>query len=219
LYAHCACRSDARCDSQPFVTMTALKTLNLKQHVGHFFTIHKTTKPVPNQKIKSITLSHLPDRRLREGKRRGHLRWSSFDPCQDHVSCYVRSVTSDQWTQHARKPSMGPRRKPRVLPRAQTRPEPPIWILDSQIPFQDHIDLEPSIQMLNSDKVVPLVWGPSLRDEDPPQKLSLLHWLQLSSMIPAIHGFNYAIRSSPCSDGTTPLHQCGLLWMVADISA
>ena len=36
-------------------------------------------KIVPNRRIKSITLSHLSDRRLRKGESGGHLWWSIFD--------------------------------------------------------------------------------------------------------------------------------------------
>ena len=91
---------------------------------------------------------------------------------------------------------MGPKRKSRVLPRAYNTFEPPIQILDSQVPFRDHIDPEPSIQMLNSDKVVSIVGGPSRRDEDPLRGLSHLCQLQLSGNITMIHGFSYTARSS-----------------------
>ena len=40
---------------------------------------------------------------------------------------------------------------------------------------------------------------PSLRNESLPRRLSLLPWLQLNCSISAIHGFNYAVRSSSLS--------------------
>jgi len=57
---------------------------------------------------------------------------------------------------------------------------------------------EPSIRMLNSDKDVLLVGGLSFWYEDPPRRLLLQCWLQLSGTIPAMHEFSYAARSSPC---------------------
>jgi len=45
----------------------------------------------------------------------------------------------------------------------------------------------------------PLVRVPSLRNGDPPQRLSLLRWLQLNDTIFTIHRFRYVVRSSRCS--------------------
>jgi len=67
----------------------------------------------------------------------------------------------------------GPRRKPRVLPRAYTRPELPTRILDYTVPFQDHFDPEASSRILISNEAIPLDGILSLRDEDPPRRLSL----------------------------------------------
>ena len=134
------------------------------------------------------------------------------------MSRYVKSIPSDQRTWHASRSSMGSRRKPRVLSWAHTRPEPPTRILDSQVPFWDHIDLKPSMRILNSNEVVLLVEGPNLWDENSPRGLSPLCWLQLSSKILTISKFSYVVRSSSRSNVTTPLLQCGLLCIVTNIS-
>jgi len=49
---------------------------------------------------------------------------------------------------------------------------------------------------LNQFGVILQSGGRSLYNVNPPQALSLLRWLQLSGKIPAIHRFNYAVRSS-----------------------
>jgi len=41
--------------------------------------------------------------------------------------------------------------------------------------------------------------GPSLQNENPPQGMLFLRWLQLTDKVPLIHGFSYIVRSSPCS--------------------
>ena len=106
--------------------MATLKTLNLKRCVGHFFTVRKMKKLVSNQKIKSVLLSHFFNQKTpKKGKARGI------------CSGWILTLVKIMWrislrhkrpkrpiNLNASRPSMGPRRKPRVLPRAHKCSEP-----------------------------------------------------------------------------------------------
>jgi len=111
-----------------------------------------------------------------------------------HVSRCARSVPSDQRTQHVSRPSIGPRRKSRVLSRAHTHLELPTRIRDYQVPLRDPNDRRSSTMDAQLGRGCPASWGPQ---PPPPWRLPPLRLLQLSSTIPAIHEFSYAARSSP----------------------
>ena len=84
-----------------------------------------------------------------------------------HVSRRIRSIPSDQRIRCASRPSMGLRRKPRVLRRAHTRPKLPARICNYQASFRDHVYSRTCSQKLISDEAILLVGVTSLRNEDP----------------------------------------------------
>ena len=77
-----------------------------------------------------------------------------------YVSYRVKSVLSKQQIQHAHRPIAGPRRKPRVLPRAHTRPELPARIRNHQVPLRDRIYPEPSTRTLKLGRSYSASWRP-----------------------------------------------------------